>query len=352
MPNSRNYLHSLDALRGIGALSVCLYHSGAAFGSFGAFPHGYLAVDLFFMLSGFVAFYRLEDFETVKIGQGFQKRLARIYPTYLLALFWGAALFLWQITSSDLDLAKSGLWSEFLQTFALNFFMLPDFDTKRLIEQNPTYPFSIQNWTLFWELMASFAFLIWARFGCKFKELIAIVFAFTLLIATSKLQDLNQGYDAKGFITGGMRAFCGFAIGVVCAQFLKNDMHWSRFLAKIAWFLILISITYFAWHGATSIKMEYALVFVIFPILIIAIAQSQSVLFINPLMRFLGRISFSLFALHIPLLTFMFILYTNFGLFELNLISGTAYLLVLIIISAILERYFERKFRKAPKYET
>jgi len=76
---------TLDAMRGIAAFLVVLRHTGTTAG--GWFPeYSYLAVDLFFILSGFVLAYAYDaDFER---GMGFsrfmKKRTLRLAPLYIL----------------------------------------------------------------------------------------------------------------------------------------------------------------------------------------------------------------------------------------------------------------------------
>lgn len=80
---------SLDGIRGVAAMFVMIYHLPVIFGF--NIPHAYLAVDLFFMLSGWVMAYSYEE----RIGQGLAfkqfalQRLARLYPLYGVALALG-----------------------------------------------------------------------------------------------------------------------------------------------------------------------------------------------------------------------------------------------------------------------
>lgn len=344
---SKGYLHSLNALRGIGAISVCLYHSGAAFGSFGAFPHGYLAVDLFFILSGFIAFYRLDLASSIYVGANLVKRLSRIYPVYFTATILGASLMIFKYIIRGYPLVFEGFPTQYVVSFfkamGLNILMLPDFDTHNLIIEAPIYPFSLQNWTLFWELIISTVFWIWVKFGAKFGRVIAICLAIALVLAMSKHDSMNQGYDASSFLLGGLRAFFCLFIGIECAKLYKTLSY--RALNQISFFapfLLFSCLFYFAWRGNASVLFELAIAIIIMPIMIIAVASSNSIIFANPLMHFLGKISFALFGLHVVILTLMFFLYTHFGLFELNLLSGLIYLSIVLVIATLFENYAEK----------
>ena len=74
----------LDGLRGIAAIGVVLFHCVIAFDALGAFARGYLFVDLFFLLSGFVLTLNYEqrmNAGAVRPGKFLRSRLVRLWPT-------------------------------------------------------------------------------------------------------------------------------------------------------------------------------------------------------------------------------------------------------------------------------
>ena len=95
----------LDSLRGVAALMVIWYHvfegyafagavNGATDGSITTFNHGYLAVDFFFMLSGFVISYAYDNrWSSMGILQFFKRRLVRLHPMLIMGAIIGAAAF-------------------------------------------------------------------------------------------------------------------------------------------------------------------------------------------------------------------------------------------------------------------
>ncbi len=91
-PDTRVF-HTLDALRGIAAIGVVIFHMGGTFEPL-ATPGGYLAVDLFFMMSGVVLSHAYEA--RFRAGMGtlefMRLRLIRLYPLYLLGLLLGIAV--------------------------------------------------------------------------------------------------------------------------------------------------------------------------------------------------------------------------------------------------------------------
>lgn len=85
-------LHELDALRGLGALCVLVFHYSTRFHELFpqaahvpfSFPGGNYRVLLFFTISGFAIFFTLERIRTV--SDFIVNRIARLYPAYLAAM--------------------------------------------------------------------------------------------------------------------------------------------------------------------------------------------------------------------------------------------------------------------------
>ena len=87
----------LDGLRGVAAMLVVAYH---LLETYTANPmeqllnHGYLAVDFFFVLSGFVIGYAYDDrWDRMTLWDFFKRRLTRLHPMVIMGTLIGAALF-------------------------------------------------------------------------------------------------------------------------------------------------------------------------------------------------------------------------------------------------------------------
>ena len=98
--DTKPHYHLLDGLRGVAALMVIWYHvfEGYAFAggtTIDTFNHGYLAVDFFFILSGFVIGYAYDD----RWGKNFtmkdfiKRRLIRLHPMVIMGAVVGAITF-------------------------------------------------------------------------------------------------------------------------------------------------------------------------------------------------------------------------------------------------------------------
>ena len=131
--DSKPHYALLDGLRGVAAMLVVWYHIFKGFQFAGNKPvidfinHGYLAVDFFFMLSGFVIDYAYDDRwgKSLTMGGFFRRRLIRLHPMVMLGALIGAISFLftgmerWDGTHSTLLLTLIALVCSWLMIPAL-----------------------------------------------------------------------------------------------------------------------------------------------------------------------------------------------------------------------------------------
>ena len=99
--DTKPHYELLDGLRGVAALLVVFYHifEGLSFAAGGTpittINHGYLAVDFFFILSGFVIGYAYDDRlgKTMTTSNFFKRRLIRLHPMIIMGVILGAIAF-------------------------------------------------------------------------------------------------------------------------------------------------------------------------------------------------------------------------------------------------------------------
>jgi peptidoglycan/LPS O-acetylase OafA/YrhL len=204
--SSKDQLPCLTALRGIAALWVVIYHySVQCFPNLDVRPHtylihkGYLAVDMFFMLSGFVlAHVYHRPFSESVTGRNYWKfiaaRIARIYPLHLLVLL----LFVATALTSHLMSGEAGRvvrhvplqGPQSVEAFFANLLMLQGLSAGTLSWNYPAWSISV-------EFMAYlfFPFLlpgIW-RTSTRIKLLLAVVLlALLVLLAYLRKGDFDQ----------------------------------------------------------------------------------------------------------------------------------------------------------------
>lgn len=100
----------LDGLRGVAAIMVIAFHCLETYIPFlgtQVINHGYLAVDFFFILSGFVIGYAYDDrWNSTTIWGFFKRRLVRLHPMVVAGTLWGSALFFFAAGNFFLPLYK------------------------------------------------------------------------------------------------------------------------------------------------------------------------------------------------------------------------------------------------------
>ena len=101
LPHSKPHYHLIDGLRGVAAIMVVIYHLGEGFCTSPAdlwlANHGYLAVQFFFILSGFVLGYSYDDRWTGMTSRVFlRRRIIRLQPMVAAGVVLGVAAYFMQ----------------------------------------------------------------------------------------------------------------------------------------------------------------------------------------------------------------------------------------------------------------
>jgi peptidoglycan/LPS O-acetylase OafA/YrhL len=302
-----SHIRSLDSLRGIAALGVALYHAYALFGGAQFVPHAYLAVDLFFVLSGFILYTRyggeIASGRTSFVGFA-RLRIARLYPLYLVVTLLAAALYAVDI------LAKAhvgGSLSDVVRALVANLAVLPDPLSARLQPAGPLFPFVIAAWSVFWEFVFSGLFFFWTRSrlrGSAWPLVAAIcVVAAILGVWAASHHGLDGGWVWANFPIGGLRALMGFACGILVARCVAVLARPER--AAIARPAIGFGVAMAAAAAGYIVlvpqpiwQAELACALVAFPAIVCAFALWRSSLVENRLGDLLGGASYSLYIWH------------------------------------------------------
>ncbi|WP_174279491.1 acyltransferase family protein [Sphingomonas bacterium] len=280
----------LDGMRGIAAAIVLIHHVAPATTRSTPLPHGYLAVDFFFMLSGFVLSRSYE--ERFRRGMSFgafaMARIRRLYPVMALALVIGAVA-AW-LNGMPLSFAGMLLVAELL--------FLPVFGDPI---QGVFVLVGVQ-WSLFWELVANAAHhLLLRRLGPA--ALVAVIIAgLSLLIAAVALHgSLAIGDRAGDFLGGLPRVTFSYVIGVLLARLQHLRRPSRRGVsgpATLAGLTLLLIGAGWAPAGAA----ELAIVLVGFPVLIVAGARARLPVWAERSCAAEGVLSYPLYALHLPVM--------------------------------------------------
>ena len=189
----------LDGLRGVAALMVIIFHCFETYiPVFGTqiVNHGYLAVDFFFALSGFVIGYAYDDrWDRMTTWGFFKRRLTRLHPMVIAGTIIGAALFFFA-GSAFPDTLKTPLW-KFALCLVMGLLMIPcgpGLDIRGWGEMNS---FNGPNWSLTLEYCGNILYAF------VFRHLPKIALAILCIICAFFTLDLTLGWDVFGFFPDG-----------------------------------------------------------------------------------------------------------------------------------------------------
>jgi peptidoglycan/LPS O-acetylase OafA/YrhL len=283
MQRQYDYFPALDALRGVAALLVVQMHYKQWFGGV-YLQHAYLAVDFFFLLSGFVVAHAYGQ----KLAQGALSftgfalaRAARLYPMYLLALI----LTVW------LSVLKTGYADPVAIVLAL--FMLP-----LLTNPDPRW-FVANSWTLSFEYIVNFVYAYLHKDLTARVLLVFLAITFGLLAYTAHhFGSLDAGFRFTSLIGGFARAGFSFSLGIL----LYTSRTWTK-LPSSAWLSLLsiIALPLLLWVPVPKDwrgLYEVSVVVLALPIVLLAAAASRSSLGLAHVYFWIGAMSYPLYILH------------------------------------------------------
>jgi len=296
---SRHAYPALDGLRGIAALAIVLHHFPPIRGPL-LFHNGLMAVDVFFLLSGFVLAHAYDG--RLAEGLGARRfmlaRVIRLWPLMLLGVALGLIQSLVSpVPGKDLPLGAGAR----LACGGFNLFILPC--PPGLGAQ--MFPADPPEWSLFYELIANLLFALAFAPLLKPRALIAVIVAGggVLALGIMRYQGLRFGLavDAAPYYLG--RVAFSFFLGV----FLQRTKGaWApRLPALPPWVVYLLILGLLA-IPQTSVPAQIALhlatVFVLGPLLVMlgAVARPRGLAIKASV--FLGDLSYPLYAIHMPLI--------------------------------------------------
>jgi peptidoglycan/LPS O-acetylase OafA/YrhL len=281
----------LDGLRGIAAFAVLWTHAGFGFGAF--YPHhGYLAVDFFFALSGFVLAHAYD--ERIKVGLSFtafaRRRMIRLYPMILAGAVLGALAY---------DPGWSGRGAELFWFDASTFLLLPF----GLAFGAGSFPADIPVWSLFFELCANAAYwcvLRWWRgsmvMGLAWLAAAILLLADVAYLGQGLLRDISTS-PALSFLAGFPRVAVSFTIGVLLFRCRLHE-HLPRlpdFCAAILLAVLLLMPDCAWWY-------DLLCVLVAFPLLLALGVNARETPWLHGFWYCCGALSYPVYVIHQPVL--------------------------------------------------
>ena len=317
--DSKPHYELLDGLRGVAALVVILYHifEGYAFASNGTIDtlnHGYLAVDFFFILSGFVIGYAYDD----RWGKGltmknfFKRRLIRLHPMVIMGAVLGAVTFYLQ-GCEQWDGTHIAISMVMLSLLCTMFFIPAMPGVGYEVRGNgEMFPLNGPCWSLFFEYIGNILYALFIR-RLSNKALAVLVAVLGVALTLFAVLDIS-GYgnigvgwtlDGVNFIGGTLRMLFPFSMGMLLSRNFKpvklRGAFWICTIIMIALFAVpyLEDAKPFCVNGA----YEVFCVIVAFPILVwLGASGTTTDKKSTVICKFLGDISYPVYVVHYPIM--------------------------------------------------
>ena len=189
----------LDGLRGVAALMVVVFHCFETYNPvFGTqiVNHGYLAVDFFFVLSGFVIGYAYDDrWDKMTTWGFFKRRLTRLHPMVVAGTLVGAALFFFAPAAFPKTLEVKG-WM-FALCLVMGLFLIPCGNGLDIRGWGEFNSFNGPQWTLTFEYIGNILYAF------VFRRLPKIALAILCAACAFFTLDLTLGWDVFGLFPEG-----------------------------------------------------------------------------------------------------------------------------------------------------
>ena len=351
-----SYRNELDGLRGISILLVVFYHFGIKF-----FHSGFIGVDIFFVISGYLITNLIikKEFRVSKFYEG---RVRRLLPALLLMIVVTSPIIFF--ISSDQNFLK-----EFSKTIYSVIFFLSNyyFGSKRgyFDEESQLNPF-LHTWSLSieWQFYLIFPFVLLFLIRI-FRQKLIIVFLIIIIINILLIQiggnlKIDYPYVEEDFyffresvyfnFFSPLSRIWEFLVGAICSFKIKSSKasKLNNLLLIIGYSLIIVSI--FVINELNFYPNLFTLIPVTGTALIILYENQHSFFYkfiTSKLLVFFGKISYSLYIWHFPILVIFKLIF-----FELNYVSLLFITLFSIIVSFYSWKFVENPFRNRNKFNS
>lgn len=361
--DTKPHYELLDGLRGVAALLVVFYHifEGFSFAGGGTLitviNHGYLAVDFFFILSGFVIGYAYDDRwkKNLTLKGFFKRRLIRLHPMIVMGAVIGCITFFIQggVKWDGTQVATSAVMLALL----LAMFFIPAYPGAGYDVRGNGEMFSLNgpSWSLFFEYIGNLLYALFIhRLGNK--ALTVLVILLGLGLSWFALSDV-VGYgmigvgwtlDGLNFWGGMLRMLFPFTLGMLISRNFRPLKVRGAFWICSVILLALFCVPYIEGHSPVCLNgvFEMVCIVVIFPMLVCLGASGQTTdKRSTRICKFLGDISYPLYAIHYPL---MYLFYAWLIENKLYTLGETWPMAVLVYFGSIVLAYLCLKLYDEP----
>lgn len=314
----------LDGLRGVAAVMVVLFHLFESYASSPAtqlLNHGYLAVDFFFLLSGYVVGYAYDDRWAEMTTWGFfKRRLVRLHPMVVMGTVIGAALYYFGQGDGFPLIGNVEGWKVGL-AFVMGLLMIPCGMKMDIRGWGETNSFNGPTWSLMWEYLANILYAVVLRrlgnitLGIAVGMAAMLTLDITLNIDTFGLlaeRPAAQAYTVIGgwsltpeqLYIGAIRLLYPFLMGMMLSRTAKSIRTRNGFWWCSALLILLFWMPCLGGEGSILNGIyNAATILLFFPLIVLMGAGSTMTSNRGRrICNFLGEISYPLYITHFPIM--------------------------------------------------
>jgi peptidoglycan/LPS O-acetylase OafA/YrhL len=310
---SKKHYPILDGLRGVAAIMVVAFHIFEAHATSHLdqiINHGYLAVDFFFLLSGFVISYAYDDrWSKMSVTDFFKIRLVRLQPMVIMGMIIGALCFYFQDSVLWPTIHEVPVW-KMLVVMIIGFTLIPVSASMDIRGWQEMHPLNGPGWSLFFEYIGN---ILYALFVRKFSDTALAILVFLsgcLLIhlaVTSPNGDVIGGWSLEpaqlhiGFSRLLFPFFGGLLLHrIVKLTTVKNGFFWASLLTIIVLAMPRIGGSEHLWMNGLYDSLSIIL---LFPLIVFLGASGEVTgKYSTKICKFLGDISYPIYITHYPLI--------------------------------------------------
>lgn len=298
-PGMEERYEVLDGLRGTAAFAVVLLHVAQTFFATGTNPlhHAYLAVDFFYMLSGFVIGHAYDDrWGRMGIADFFGKRLRRLHPMVVLGVTLGLAAYVLDPFAPAQKTAAPWLVGV---VYVLGLLLVPAPSLPN--RPGATHALNGPAWSLTQEYIANIVYALALRRASR-RVLAGLVAASAIvLVAIGASQGtLQVGWGWDTLYLSPLRTAFPFMAGLLlqrCAARAPGRIGWVGLSLILAAAFLAPSPSW----GLANGLLEAAIVIVLFPLVIAAGAAAKARGPLLRLCRLCGELSYPVYIVHWPI---------------------------------------------------
>ena len=349
---TKEHFAILDGLRGLAAIAVVIYHFmeiAITDYSKNFIAHGYLAVDFFFCLSGFVIAYAYDSrAEKMGVLSFIKLRLIRLHPLVIIGSLLGLLTFLFDPFSNFYPIYGFGKTA---LLFLASAFLIPyPVMAERFFN---LFNLNAPAWSLFWEYIANlFYIVILFRLSRTMLQTLTLIAAVIICFIAFKSTNLMGGWGGPTFWDGGARVLYSFLAGMLVYRsnwIIKNRLGFTGVS------ILLLFAFLFPFNDKYNWLTEPLIVLIYFPVLVALGAGATLKPNLRSICKFSGDISYPLYMTHYPFvwvfLTYVAVVKPEMALLKIIipvsvcLLIALAYL-IMVFIDTPFRKYLRNRFFK------